>query len=78
MISTNNIGEDICRNSPELKPSFLDSNNILWKVVDEKWIGKRSVFTKDFRACWLEDIKNETVNSWWCGENADYKEIFTK
>lgn len=58
--------------------SFLDKDNILWKVIDNKLIGKRSVWCYDLKACWLEDTKIKNVKSWWCGENADYNEIFTK
>jgi hypothetical protein len=58
--------------------SSLDMNNISWKLVNDKWIGKRSVWTYDFRACWLEDTTIENVKSWWCGKNADYSEIFIK
>lgn len=58
---------------------FLDTNNVLWKLVNEKWIGKRSVWTYDYRACWLEDTTIDNVKSWWCGGvNADYTEILTK
>lgn len=74
---SNVIGEAIVRNCPEIKGSMLDANNIVWKVVDEKWIGKRSVWTFDKRACWLEDTTIDNVKSWWCGgENADYNEVF--
>lgn len=55
---------------------ILDHNNIEWKLVEGKWIGKRSVWTFDFRACWLEDTTIENVKSWWCGKDADYTEIF--
>lgn len=58
--------------------SALDHNNLLWKVVDGKWIGKRSVWTHDRRACWLEDATHEDVQSWWCGEHADYAERFAR
>ena len=55
---------------------YLDKDNILWKTVDGEMIGKRSVWTFDNRACWLQDTKSENVKAWWCGENADYNEIF--
>lgn len=56
---------------------FLDSNNILWKVRDGKFIGKRSVWCFDFRSCWLEDTTIENVKSWWCGnKDVDYTDIF--
>jgi hypothetical protein len=58
--------------------SFADKNNIVWKVIDGKMIGKRSVWTLDWRSCWLEDTTKENVKTWWCGEDADYNEIFTK
>ena len=55
---------------------YLDKNNILWRIVDDEWVGKRSVWTFDYRACWLEHTTKDNVKSWWCGENADYYEIF--
>jgi hypothetical protein len=61
------------------KASLLDSENIVWKWVDSKWIGKRSVWTHDNRACWLEETTINQVKTWWCGgKEADYEEIFTK
>lgn len=76
MNTLNIIGEAIVRQSSAINPSFLDSDNILWKVVYGEWIGKRSVWTFDFTACWLEDTDAENVSKWWCGEDADYQEIF--
>jgi len=59
------------------KACYLDSNKILWKFINSEWKGKRSVWTQDFRACWLEDIRDKDVNSWWCGgKNANYSEEF--
>jgi len=58
------------------KACFLDKNNILWKVVGDDFIGKRSVFTFDYRSCWLEDTTIENVKTWWLGKDADYTEIF--
>jgi hypothetical protein len=56
---------------------MLDENNIVWKLIDEEWIGKRSVWTFDFRACWLEDTTIDNVKTWWCGgKYANYEEIF--
>jgi hypothetical protein len=72
----NIIGEVLVRMCPEITPSFLDGDNILWEVVEDKWIGKRSVWTFDNRACWLEDTTLKNIKSWWCGENADYNEGF--
>ena len=46
--------------------------------VNGEFIGKRSVWTKDNRACWLEETTSENVKTWWCGENEDYEEIFKK
>ena len=57
---------------------YLDSDNKIWKIIDGKAIGKRSVWTKDWRSCWLEDTTIDNVKSWWCGgADADYNEIFT-
>lgn len=57
---------------------FLDNKNILWKLIEEEWIGKRSVFTHDCKACWIEDTSKENIRSWWCGEHEDYTEVFRK
>lgn len=58
---------------------LLDSNKVVWKLIDGKWIGKRSVWTFDFYACWLEDTTINNVKSWWCGgKEANYKEIFCR
>lgn len=76
--NTNVVGELI---SKELKGKccFLDGNNVLWKLVDNEWIGKRSVYTFQLRACWLEDAKPEDIRDWWCGgKDADYSEIFKR
>jgi len=74
---SNIIGEAIVRSCLDIKGSMLDANNIVWKIFNGKWIGKRSVWTFDRRACWLEDTTIENVKSWWCGgENADYNEMF--
>ena len=71
---SNIFGEAIVR---AIGGSMLDANNVYWKYIDGKWIGKRSVWTYDFRACWLEDTTIDNVKSWWCGgKDADYKEIF--
>ena len=72
---TNIISEVLIKNGGG---SFHDANNIVWKVIDGNWIGKRSVWTKDFRTCWIEDTTIENVKTWWCGEDADYTEIFKR
>lgn len=56
--------------------SMLDGNNVLWKLIEGKWIGKRSVWTFENRACWVEDTTMDNVKSWWCGKDANYTEIF--
>lgn len=58
--------------------SFLDRNNIIWKLINNEWIGKRSVWTLDNRACWLEETTKDNIKSWWCGTDADYTEIFKR
>lgn len=75
---SNVIGEIICKTLND-KASFLDQNNIVWKMINGEWIGKRSVWTLDRRACWLEDTVTSNVKSWWCGgKNVDYTEIFKR
>ena len=76
-MKTNTLASKIC--TEENKYNFLDSNNILWKWVNDEWIGKRSVYTFDLRACWLEDTTIDKVRSFWCGgKDADYNEIYKK
>lgn len=75
---SNIIGEAFVRMCPEIKPSFLDKDNLVWKVINNRWIGKRSVWTFDKRACWLEDTNLENIKTWWCGESADYNEVFNR
>lgn len=74
-IETNIHAQSVCET---VGGCFLDSDNILWKIVDGKWIGKRSVWTFDFRACWLEDTTVDNVKTWWCGKDSDYSEIFKR
>lgn len=69
--------DDLIRLFDEKKVSILDSDNICWKLIDGNWVGKRSVWTFDNRACWLEDTERLNVKTWWCGEDADYDEILT-
>lgn len=77
-VITNNLFASIISKKNE-NTSFLDSKNIVWKWINNKWIGKRSVWTFDFRACWLEDTEVKNVKSFWCGGiDANYNEIFTK
>jgi hypothetical protein len=58
--------------------NYLDKNNISWKFIDNEWIGKRCVSSKEgFRYVWLEDVpSDETVHSYLCGEDKDYNETF--
>lgn len=56
--------------------SYLDCNNIGWKYVNGEYIGKRTVWTFDLRACWLEETTIDNIKSWWCGRDADYSEVF--
>ena len=73
----NNIfAEDLCRHNQKSKPSYLDSNNVLWKVVNGVWVGKRSVQTKDLAVSWVDDINIEEIKKFLCGKYADYKEEF--
>lgn len=75
-VFTNILSECVVRSHPAINGCMLDKKNIVWKVVGDKWIGKRSVWTYDNRACWLEDTVKENVKEWWCGEDSDYNEIF--
>ena len=56
--------------------AYLDSDNILWKLIDDQLIGKRSVLTFDLRTCWIEETEINNIKSWWCGKDSDYSEIF--
>lgn len=70
------IGETIIKAFPEIKGSMLDADNILWRFIDGKFIGKRSVQLNNKKVCWLEDTQPENVKNWSCGRNADYSQIF--
>lgn len=64
-----------------IDPSYtmLDGDNVVWKYSKGRWIGKRSVWTIDRRACWLEDTTESNVKNWWCGgREADYEETFIR
>lgn len=77
VICTNDLTSIICKEFEN--SSFLDSKNIVWKHINGEWIGKRSVWTFDFRACWLEETEISNVKSWWCGgKELDYNEIFIR
>jgi hypothetical protein len=76
-ISNFELGRLICSKNKD-KYSFLDKNNILWKFKNDVFIGKRSVFTKNFKSCWLEEVEECDIKSWWCGKDSDYNEIFKK
>ena len=67
--------EQLVRCFHKLNGSLFDHNNIVWKVVDGEWIGKRAVYTFDNSACWLEDTNPDNIKSWLCGRDADYEEI---
>lgn len=56
---------------------FLDSNKILWKIINGEFIGKRSVWTFDFKSVWIEETPIDNIKSWWCGVDSDYSEVFT-
>lgn len=70
--------EELVRCFEHLNGSLFDHNNIVWKVVNGDWIGKRAVYTFDNSACWLEDTNPENIKSWLHGRDADYKEIFIR
>ena len=38
------------------KASYLDSNNILWKLIDGKLVGKKAVKKTPYEVCWEEDL----------------------
>lgn len=69
------LAHGICSLNKE-KYSYIDKNNIAWKFVNDEWIGKRTVWTKDNRACWLEETSPENVKSYWLGKDVNYNEIF--
>jgi hypothetical protein len=55
---------------------YLDKDKILYRKVNNVWIGKRSVYTYDLRALWLEETTEDKVRNWWHGKDADYNELF--
>ncbi len=78
---SNVIGEIAIRSLGDFgaKCFVLDENNIGRKLINNEWIGKRSVWTLDWRSCWLEETTPENVKSWWCGgKDADYNEVFKR
>ena len=66
----------ICKILQKSGGIFLDENNIGWKYINGELIGKRTVYTHDLRAVWIEDVKKEEIRSWWCGKDSDYTECF--
>jgi len=73
----NNIfAENLCRHNQKSKPIYLDSKNILWKVVNDVWVGKKSVQTKDLSVRWIDDVNIEEIKKLLCGKDADYKDEF--
>ena len=72
-MESNNFSKVICK---VYGGCFLDEKNILWKWVNDEWIGKRSVYTNDLKAKWIEEVEEKEIRSYWCGVNSNYKEIF--
>ena len=69
----------ILESNKDSKPSYLDSNNILWSLNGNKLIGKRSGQTNTLTQRWINDIREgEVIKNYSCGEDADYEEIFIK
>ena len=60
----------------KFKFSYLDSNNILWKIRDKEIIGKRAVQTRDLSIVWLEETSVNNIKSFLCDVDTDYKEVF--
>lgn len=58
--------------------TILDDNNIVWKIIDNKLTGKRAVFTKDYRFCWLEDTTEDNIKTWYHSKNLNHNEIFIR
>jgi hypothetical protein len=56
--------------------AVLDQNNILWRFVDGRYIGKRQVTIFGNGFCWLENTTKDNVKYWPHGEDADYSQIF--
>jgi hypothetical protein len=58
----------------------LDKDNILWKHINGKFIGKRAIQTTKNRSVWLDQVDDEgyEIKAWLCGKDNDYNEIFTK
>jgi hypothetical protein len=61
------------------KGCVQDENDIVWKIIDGVWMGKRSVGTFDRRRCWLQDTTIDNIKTWGQNaKNADYSENFYK
>lgn len=65
---------EIFQKDSEKQVSFVDKNNIVWKMIDGKKVGKRAIQTKDLKTCWLEDTTVDNVKLYLHGEDADYNE----
>ncbi len=72
----NKIGEAFAKTQGNA--SYVTPDNICWKMHEGKWIGKRSVYTHDFRTMWLNEVDVKDIKTWSCGRDADYNEIFTR
>ena len=53
---------------------FIDCDNILWKRIDKKWIGKRAIQLKSNRMVWIEDVSNNEVKV--KDGKINYQEVF--
>lgn len=60
------------------KYSYLDSKNILWKIIEGKIIGKRCIDTVDRGIRWKDELlPSDKIYKWLHPESADYEQIFT-
>ncbi len=56
--------------------TYLNKDNILYKLIAGEIVGKRAIQTNTLRHCWLEDINpGETIKSGY-NKNLDYCETF--
>ena len=75
----NIIASVICKK--DNNSSFLDSNNIVWKWINNEWIGKRAVQTFDLRTCWLEETSIDralwaVLDNEWLFDSIDESSLF--
>ena len=61
--STNYEAAKLITSLDKSKYTFLDSNNILHKWVNDEFIGKPAVQTKDLTIKWFDEVNPEDIDT---------------